>query len=147
MRYSHSVEIDAPIERVFDLLEDPEKQALWIEGLEETVFTSRPAGSSPVGARFVQRMRGGRAGAQFEGEITAYEKPRRFAFRIGNDAFAAELDYRLERRERLTTLSCTVTVVNRTPLTRLSGVLMGPATRRMAKSQLKRLKAVAEARG
>lgn len=147
MTYSHSVEIEAPIGRVFDLLENPEKQTLWMGGLEQTVFTSQPADNSRVGARFVQRMRGGRSGAEFEGEITVHEKPHRLAFRVGNTAFSADFDYRLERKERVTVLSCTVAVVNRTPLTRLSGVLMGPATRRMAKSQLKRLKAVAEARG
>ncbi len=97
MTYRHAVEIAAPVRRVFDLLEDPEKQKLWMTGLEETVITMRPAGSDPVGTKFVQRMRGGRGAARFEGEITAYERPRRLALRVGNAAFSAELDYGLEQ--------------------------------------------------
>ena len=146
MTYWHAIEIAAPVRRVFDLLENPEKQKLWMVGLEETVLTSRPGGSSPVGRRFVQRMRRGRGTAEFAGEITAYEKPHRLAIRIGNAAFSAELDYRLEQIDGRTRLACAVDVVNRTALVRITEVLMRGATRRMVRKQLRKLKAVAQAR-
>ena len=140
MRYAHSLEIAAPIRQVFDLVAQPEKLPLWMTGLAEMVYTSQAQGR--VGATFVHRMRRGRA--EFRGKVTAYEKPHRFAFRVGNSAFSAEVEYLLEPLGDGTRLGYTLDVINRTRLTQLNEVLMGASTRRLARKQLKRLKKVAE---
>jgi uncharacterized protein YndB with AHSA1/START domain len=91
----HSLDIDAPIEKVFALVDDPERIKLWMKGLEETVYPTPPNRENPVGTRFKQRIREGRRVAEYDGEVTAYDKPTHLAVRIGNEKFLFDVDYRL----------------------------------------------------
>lgn len=147
MRYARTIEIAVPVGRVFSLLERPDRHAQWLGGLEETVYAAPFDPARPMGTRFTYRMRGGRRLVEFGGEITAFEKPRRLGLRIGNVAFAMDVEYRLTPADGRTRLDYSVEVTNTALATRISGVLMWPATRRLLTKQLKRLKEVAERRG
>jgi uncharacterized protein YndB with AHSA1/START domain len=145
MVFTCSRTIAAPIERVFDLIDDPEKLPLWMDGLEETVFVSRPArGESPVGARFRQRIREGGRSVEYDGEVTAYDKPTHVAVRIGGKNFSVVVDYRLAEVAGGTRLDYSADVTNRSLMARIMGVVAGGLNRRIAERQLTRLKTVAE---
>jgi uncharacterized protein YndB with AHSA1/START domain len=142
---SHRLEIDAPIERVFALVDDPEKTKLWMRGLEETVFTTRRSRANPVGARFTQRIRHGRRIAEYDGRVTAYERPHRLALRIGDGRGAFDVEYRLSDLGGRTRLDYTATGSDPTGLARPAGAFFAWVTRRIAGKQMQRLKTVAEA--
>ena len=109
----HRLEIEAPIGRVFALVDDPQKIKLWMHGLEETVYRTPRSKANPVGTRFTQRIRRGRQVAEYDGEVTAYDKPRHLAVRMGNEKFAFDVDYRLAISE--TVHSSTTPPPGRTP--------------------------------
>ncbi|HVS00154.1 MAG TPA: SRPBCC family protein, partial [Thermoanaerobaculia bacterium] len=93
MRFTYAIEIDAPVEEVFELVETPEKMELWIDGLEVNEFPPGYDRTNPVGTRFQQGIReSGRLG-RFEGVVTAYEKLRRFGIRLMGRRFTADVDY------------------------------------------------------
>jgi uncharacterized protein YndB with AHSA1/START domain len=140
----HRLEIDAPIGRVFELVDDPEKIKLWMRGLEETVYASKPNRADPVGTRFTQRIRQGRRVAEYEGVVTAYEKPLHLAVRIGNEKFAFDVDYRFTDLEGRTQLDYTAAGADPTGVARPAGAFFAWVTRRIAAKQMRRLKKVAE---
>ena len=49
-------EIEAPIETVFDLIRDERNLKLWMDGLEETVYTSDIDLENLLGATFIRRI-------------------------------------------------------------------------------------------
>jgi uncharacterized protein YndB with AHSA1/START domain len=140
----HRLEIDAPIGRVFALVDDPEKVKLWMRGLEETVYASKPSRADPVGTRFTQRIRQGKRIAEYEGVVTAYDKPRHLAVRIGNEKFAFDVDYRLTDLGGRTQLDYAASGVDPTGVARPAGAFFAWVTRRIAAKQMRRLKKVAE---
>jgi uncharacterized protein YndB with AHSA1/START domain len=141
---SQTVVIEAPIERVFDLVDRPENLKLWIDGLEETTYLSEPDPDNPVGARFKQRIREGGRVVEYHGEVTAYEKPRHLAVRIGNEKFQVEVDYRLADLGGRTRLDYSATLARTTPVAWITSVAFGWLTRRIAVKQTSKLKRVAE---
>src|SRR5262252_4650646 len=89
-----SVEMKAPIDKVFECVEDTDKMKQWMDGLEETIYTSERDPANPVGTKFKQKIREGGRVQEYDGEVLAYEKPKHLAVRIGNKMFAAVADYR-----------------------------------------------------
>jgi len=140
----HRLEIDAPIDRVFTLVDDPEQVKRWMRGLEETVYPSRRDRRHAVGARFTQRIRQGGRLAEFDGEVTTYEPPHHLGVRIGNERFAFEIDYRLSDLGGRTQLDYVATGSDPTGLARPAGAFFAWVTRRIAAKQMRRLKAIAE---
>ena len=45
--------------QMFELVDDDEKIKLWMEGLEETIYTSPQDRENPVGGTFKQKIREG----------------------------------------------------------------------------------------
>jgi uncharacterized protein YndB with AHSA1/START domain len=142
----HTLEIDAPIERVFALVDDPQKIKLWMRGLEETVYKTKRNRQHPVGTRFTQRIKQGRRISEYDGEVTAYERPTHLALRIGNDQFAFDVDYRLADLGGRTRLEYTATGADPKGLARPAGAFFALVTRRISAKQMRRLKAVAESK-
>jgi uncharacterized protein YndB with AHSA1/START domain len=142
----HTLEIDAPIEQVFALLDDPQKIKLWMHGLEETVYKTKRNRQQPVGTRFTQRLKQGRRISEYDGEVTAYERPTHLALRISNDSFAFDVDYRLADLGGRTRLEYTATGADPKGLARPAGAFFALVTRRISAKQMRRLKAVAESR-
>ena len=139
-----SLDIDAPIAKVFALVDDPERIKLWMKGLEETVYPTPPNRDDPVGTRFKQRIREGRRVAEYDGEVTAYEKPTHLAVRIGSEKFSFDVDYRLSDLGGRTHLDYTAQGSTPGGLAAVGNVLFSWLAGRIAGKQMKRLKKLAE---
>ena len=76
MATRHTLDINAPVEAAFDAVEDPEKIKLWAEGVEEIIYPYGLDEQNRVGTRFTQRIREGGRVEEYEGVVTAYDRPR-----------------------------------------------------------------------
>ncbi|MEK6258912.1 MAG: SRPBCC family protein [Planctomycetota bacterium] len=101
MQMTVTQQINAPIETVFQLLTEPEQVRRWMPTLESTETVSTPDDGSVVGTRFRQRIRSanqaGSTVTTYEGVITEYEPPDRFAVRVGSSVILMEGRYELTR--------------------------------------------------
>jgi uncharacterized protein YndB with AHSA1/START domain len=139
--------IAAPIGQVFDLLDDPKKMKQWMQGLEETVYTSQPgSGQSRVGTTFRQKLREGGRVVEYDGEVTAYDKPHRLGVRIGNEHFSVDVDYRLSEIEGGTRLDYEAELAHKTRKSSIFDALFRPLTANLLRRQMNALKRVAESR-
>src|SRR5262245_10918619 len=112
-RSEHTVEIQAPRERVFAWLVEPELMLRWIGGLRE--FHPRDPGPA-VGARSRQVVEVAGRRMDVESRITAFE-PQRLV--------AAELDgkgFRVDTRHELEDDGAGTTLVRAEAHTRMSGL-------------------------
>jgi uncharacterized protein YndB with AHSA1/START domain len=85
------IDIKAPAEKVFDLVSDIVRMPQWMDNLIESEYL---AGFDPVraiGAGF--RQKASEMGREFiyEGRITAYDPPAKFAIRVDSKDFALEI--------------------------------------------------------
>lgn len=145
MQYSTSIEINAPIEQAFDCVDDNEKLKQWAEGVEEIIPLDPWDPANPVGSRFKQRIREGGRVNEYEGEVTAYDKPHHIAITLGGAAFTMAVDYRFTALDAARTrLDYHVGMVAGSWWARVMGVAFGWLTRRIAAKQLAALKALAE---
>lgn len=149
MRFSHQLEIDAPVERVFALIDDDNATRRWMRGLEETVYPDGPEQEHRTGTRFRQRIRKGSRIADYDGVVTVFEPPRHLELRIGGGGgggMTMRVDYRLEavgNRTRLTyetemeDAGWFVSVLARLTARYMRGVLEGQMTalRRLAEDR------------
>lgn len=73
-------------ERLFSFLEEPEKQKQWMKGLLETqaVGDENPA---VVGSKFRMKIKEGGKVADYDGVITAYDKPKQLAIDMTGPTF------------------------------------------------------------
>lgn len=140
-----SVTIRAPIERVWQLIDDPAQLSRWMEGLIESRDLAEGGRPRGIGTRFVQRIREGGREAEYQGEITDYEPPARLGLTIGNRIFGMRVHYRLERVDEGTRLDYSAELERGGALVRVLGTLFGWLTRRILRQQMARLKALAEA--
>lgn len=83
--------LDAPREAVFDIISDPRRRAEWQSSLRSVHVTSE--GAPRRGMRWHEYTRGG---LRFDLEITAFERPSRWAERGGGRAASAALDVRFD---------------------------------------------------
>ncbi len=145
MKITHTLTINAPIDRAFDVVDDPEKFKQWAEGVEETIPGDPWDSDNPVGSRFTQRIReGGRVG-EYEGEILAYDKPNLKTVRLGNPQFHTVTTYRFTALNAdRTRLAYETDMVMHTAVARVMGRLFAWFTRGIVKRQMARLKALAE---
>jgi carbon monoxide dehydrogenase subunit G len=145
MAITRRVEIHAPIDRVFDLVSRPENLVRWIDGLESTEYVGGADPDNPIGTRFRQRIREGGRTVEYDGEITAYEKPHHLAVSIGNRRFAMHVDYHLAENGEGTVLDYRVAPQAKGPLARVMTAMFRRLTGRIADRQLARLREVAQA--
>ncbi len=146
MKCSTTLDIAAPIDRVFTFVEDPEKLKLWLKGLQETTYLpeSGPGGKG-VGTRFRQKIGEGGRVNEYDGEVTAYAPPKHLAVRIFADYFAVDVNYRFTPVAGGTRLDYSAEATGSSWFMRFMGWLMGWMMRRMVQKQLARLKELAEA--
>jgi len=145
MRYTYTLDINAPVERVFDLLDDPEKLKLWLHGVEETRYVGERDPANPVGAKFKQTIREGGRAQEYDGEVTAYDKPKHLGVRIFNKQFSVQVDYRLTPAPGGTQLDYAAELACLSWLFRLMSRILGFFMRAMLQKQLSKLKEVAQA--
>jgi uncharacterized protein YndB with AHSA1/START domain len=140
-------DVAAPVALVFDLVDDPEAQTAWRDGLVDTVATSGHSREQPVGATFVQRVRMAGRLVSWRVEILAWERPQRIAVRVGVGPVRVDVDWRFEAlAEDRTRLTWSAEPSGHGLLRRLSGPAVGFFGARALGSQVEALAALAEGR-
>ncbi len=143
---TYSQEIGAPIETVFELVDYGENLKLWMDGVEETTYTSEVDRDNPVGATFKQRIREGGRVSEYDGEWVAYARPNHIGVTIGSGSFQFQTDYRFSSTPSGTRLDYSADVVASTWWVRILSLLMNWFTKRILVKQMTKLKEVAESR-
>jgi uncharacterized protein YndB with AHSA1/START domain len=145
MEIARTVKVEAPIERVWPLLDDDRNLKLWMPDVIETTYPHGKPEGDPVGTRFIQRIReGGRVGT-YNGEVTAYEPARLLGVRLGDDRhFTTDVTYRLSEEGGATRLDYLCRVQLHSWLARIMSVIGAPMTRRIVTRHMAKLKRVAE---
>ena len=153
MQMTVTQQINAPIDDVFKLLTEPEQVKRWMPTLESTETISKPDDGSVVGTRFRHRIRSANSSVNqagstittYEGVITEYEPPGRFAVRLGNKMLLMESQYDLSRGPGDSTdLQCLTEARVTHWLLRWFGGLMNKAMQLGMTQHLQSLKRVAE---
>jgi carbon monoxide dehydrogenase subunit G len=97
MRIDYSMELGCTPDQLWPYLEDPQRQKQWMKGLLENTATSE--GPQRVGSTFRMRIKEGGKVAEYDGQITGYEKNRYLGIRMWGGALPKEaamnVDYRL----------------------------------------------------
>jgi uncharacterized protein YndB with AHSA1/START domain len=97
MRLETTALFACPVERLWQHIEDPDKQKTWMKGLLSNEPTS--AGPKGVGSTFRLKIQEGRKPADYDGEVTAYDPPHRLEVLFWGGNFPAcakmRVDYRL----------------------------------------------------
>lgn len=144
MAITYVQHIDAPVETVFDFLDDDRKLKTWMEGLEDTIYLADYDRANPVGARFTQRIREGGRITEYDGEVTAYSRPHRLAVKLWSKNFTVDVDYLLHAEHGGTRLDYSADLKHATTVARVMGTLFGWLTRHILVNQMSELKRVAE---
>lgn len=149
MRMTYTLQINAPSEKVFDLIQDPEQHKRWLKGVEETRYVGHYDPANPVGTKFTQRIREGGRDQSFDGEVTAFARPKHLAIRLTGAKFTVDVDYRLTPSGAGTRLDYAAQVVCdswffRSWLFRLLAPVFGFLVRGTLRKQLGKLKELAE---
>jgi uncharacterized protein YndB with AHSA1/START domain len=145
MRCTYSLDINAPIDRIFDLIHDPEKHKLWLKGVEETRYVGAYDPANPVGAKFKQTIREGRRVKEYDGEVTAFARPKHLGIRLSSPQFVVDVDYRLSPLAQGTHLDFAADVTCSSRLFRVLAAVFGLFTRWILRKQMAKLKELAEA--
>jgi hypothetical protein len=97
MRIQTTALFTCPADRLFSYIEEPDKQKTWMKGLLANESTS--PGARGVGSTFRMKIQEGRKAADYDGEVTAYERPHRLEVLFWGGNFPAgckvRVDYRL----------------------------------------------------
>lgn len=144
MAITFSQHIAAPIERVFACVDDDSNQRAWMDGLVEMIYPDGSNAEKRAGTKFRQRLREGGRVVEYEGEVTAYERPRRLGMRIGNAMFSVQVDYRFSTEGGGTRLDYRAGIATHNWFAKAMGFLFGWLTRRILRKQMAKLKALAE---
>jgi uncharacterized protein YndB with AHSA1/START domain len=144
MKIACSIEIDAPISKVFDVLNDADKHNLWLEGLEETIREPGYDPKHPVGSTFIQKIRDGKRLDVYHGEIVSYQKPKHLGVEVSNDGMTAKVDYRLKSVKKKTHVDFTSQLEFKSLAFKLLVNLSQPMLRGVINKQLKSLKELVE---
>jgi hypothetical protein len=97
MRIDYSVEFSCSPPQLWPYLEDPQLQKQWMKGLEEMSSTS--AGPTRAGSTFRMKIKEGGSVAEYQGQVTSYEKHRHLGIRFWGghmeEGATMLVDYRL----------------------------------------------------
>jgi uncharacterized protein YndB with AHSA1/START domain len=145
MKIVCSIEIDAPMSKVFDVLNDADKHKLWLEGLEETIREPGYDPKHPVGSTFTQKIRDGKKLDVYDGQVVAYEKPKHLGVQVSNGGMTANVDYRLKSLKKKTQLEFSSDLQFKNLAFKLLVNLSQPILRGIIEKQLKSLKELVEA--
>lgn len=144
MEIIHNQEIIAPIEIVFDYLNDDEKMKLWMEGLESTEYPSGKDAEHPVGTEFIQTIQESGHPQQYTGVVTAFKPPTLLGVKLKGNAFTANVTYELAAHARKTELEYHCELVFSSLLHRVVGFLFKGLNQRIVKTQIKKLQLLCE---
>ena len=97
MRATFAQDFVCSPERLWRCIEEPELQKQWMKGMLDNKQTS--AGPKGVGSTFRMKIQEGGKVADYDGTVTAYDRPRHMAVELSGGNFPAgmvvHVDYRL----------------------------------------------------
>src|SRR5262249_55132243 len=97
MEIPYRMEVACPPERLWAFIEEPERQKQWMKGLQENRPTSE--GPARVGSTFRMKIKEGSKVGDYDGEVTAHDRPRHLGVRFWGGPFpkgmAMRVDYHL----------------------------------------------------
>ena len=137
--------VNAAAETVFACVDRPEHIVQWVEGAIAHTYITDRAPVSPVGQRFLQKLRMGKSIKEFHGEIIAWEAPTHFGLYIPSPAYSSEAHFRISPEDSTrSTVDYSIDITLHKALARfLSPLLRVPLTF-FVRKQIGRLKACAE---
>ena len=144
MAITYQVDIEATIEQVWMLLDDETQLPLWMPEIVEMVYPEGRDRDAPVGTTFRQKIKEGGRVKEYEGEVTAYDAPRKLGIRLGDGQFFFDVTYKLSPIGTGTRLDYSAELAVKTLLARIMGVLFRPLTMRILNRHMVNLKRVAE---
>jgi uncharacterized protein YndB with AHSA1/START domain len=145
MKNIATIEIEAPTAKVFDFLNDESKHSLWVEGLEETIREPGYNRKNPLGSKFKQKIREGNKVEVYEGEVTAYERPRHLGARVYNKSFTVQVDYHLTQVKKITQLEFISEVTFHSLAMKMLAGMSRSLMRAVIEKQMKAVKQLIEA--
>jgi uncharacterized protein YndB with AHSA1/START domain len=145
MELKYNIDIDSPPSKVFDLVADADNLKQWMEGLQESVYLSDFDPDNPVGTRYRQKIKQGDRVVEFEGEITAYDRPHRFSSIIASDQYTVHIDFQFSEIESGTHLDYLASLTDASWTVRLLASTFSSQAQKIVDKQMKNLKTVAEA--
>jgi uncharacterized protein YndB with AHSA1/START domain len=144
MNCTYTLDIHAPIAKVFSLVDEEKNLKKWMDGLEETIFPEGYDRAKTIGTKFKQRIKEGSRINEYDGEVIAYEKPHHLAILLGNKNFTVKVDYRFTADGARTRLDYQAEMIRAGWVVRLMCRLFSGFTKRILDKQMKKLKALAE---
>lgn len=144
MDITYRMELNAPIERAFSMVDDDRKARQWMNGLKEIIYTFPYNRQNPVGMKFKQRIREGVRMVEYDGEIIAYDKPRHLGLRIGNRQLTIQVDYRFSTTGEGTELEYSSRTIRAGRGTLLMERFFGWVAQRLIERRMRTLKKLAE---
>lgn len=146
MKQTHHIDIQAPPEKVFRVLDDPEKIIEWSAGVVENENLTETEGKVGSTFRQVYEERGRRM--EFQGVVTRYEQDHAIGVHLEGSGFNLDVDYSLQPIESGTRL-VQDSEVHFKGLWKVMAFVMTPFMKKAGCKQLEedfgRLKAMAEA--
>ena len=144
MNCTYTLHINAPIAKVFSLVDEEKNLKKWLDGLEETIFPEGYDKAKAVGTKFKQRIKEGGRVNEYDGEVIAYEKPSHLGILLGNKHFTVKVDYRFTADGIQTRLDYQAEIIRAGWFIRFMGKLFSGFSTRMLDKQMKKLKELAE---
>jgi len=102
MKLTYNFEINAPVGKAFEFVNDSDKLKLWMKGLEKIEVISENDSDNPVGTKFRQHIRKGGKILHYDGEILEYNYPNLLGVMIESDMFSIHTTYNFESVEKVT---------------------------------------------
>jgi uncharacterized protein YndB with AHSA1/START domain len=139
-----SIYINAPIEKVFEYIDDDEKLKLWIDGLISTEYPDGLNRDNAVGTKFKQKLKEGGKIVEYDGEVLAYTKPSFIKIKIWNPTFGVTVDYNLSPESEGTKLDYKAVIISDKWYFKLFAPIIQLFNRGAVDKQLLRFKTVVE---
>lgn len=137
------VAIEAPVEKVFERLVDPDYRVQWIQNAFNIRYDGGVSCSAP-GASFVQVQKEGGKTLCFRGLNLSVEEPNIFRYRLSDHMFDIESTYRLVTLQSGTLVQMTAELRGRNPVTKVISRWTAGARQRLAGEELHALKQLCE---
>ena len=144
MNVVYAVDISAPSDVVFELIEDHRKNRRWMKGILDTDYPNGYNHHNPLGTRFVQSVKESNRVVSYYGLITGYNKPDFYRFIVGNSYLSLHIAMRLYNNHDKTKLVYSAKVIEGTFLARLSCRMFSSISRKIIMQHITALKKLAE---
>jgi carbon monoxide dehydrogenase subunit G len=109
-RLEQRLEIAAPRDEVWSLVEDPDALMQWVHGLQSVTSPSGMSGGFSLGATFVLRIRIGLIPTACRGEVVECVPPSRVAVVVHHSLFDLDISYSFAAAGRRTEVTCQAAV-------------------------------------